>query len=99
MEFSPTSQLHRFELSQNYPNPFNPSTSIRYTIPNGTGGQRTELKVFDIIGREMAILVNEVQNEGIYHVRFDASTLAAGMYLYRLRSGRFEVTKTMILMK
>jgi putative intracellular protease/amidase len=99
VEFSPTSQLLRFELSQNYPNPFNPSTSIRYTIPNGAGGQRTELKVFDIIGREMAILVNEIQNEGIYHVRFDASTLAAGMYLYRLRSGSFEVTRTMMLMK
>lgn len=99
VEFSPTSQLHRFALSQNYPNPFNPSTSIRYTIPKGEGGQRSELKIFDIIGREMAILVNEEQNEGIYHVRFDASTLSAGMYLYRLRSGSFEETRSMILLK
>ena len=99
VEFTPDASLLNFELSQNYPNPFNPSTSIRYTIQKGQGGVRTELTVFDLLGREMAILVDEVQNTGVYHVRFDASTLSAGMYLYRLRSGSFEETRSMILLK
>ncbi|MBP6672019.1 MAG: T9SS type A sorting domain-containing protein [Bacteroidetes bacterium] len=99
VELTSDASFSNFELSQNYPNPFNPSTSIRYTIPKGAGGVRTELMVFDLLGREMEILVNEVQNAGVYHVRFNASSFSSGMYLYRLRSGSFEEIRPMILMK
>ena len=85
-----------FSLEQNYPNPFNPSTTIRYAIPNG--GLVT-LKVYDILGREVATLVNEEKPAGTYQVSFDASSLSSGIYFYRLKSGEFEQTKKFVLMK
>ena len=98
------------QLFQNYPNPFNPTTKIRFTIPaspvNPTpyqGEKNREnlvtLKVYDILGREVAVLVNEKKSPGIYEVEFAARNLASGVYLYRLNVGNFSVTKKLILLK
>ncbi len=85
-----------FELSQNYPNPFNPSTVIRFSLP-----QRSDvtLKVFDVLGREVATLLSEVKDAGAYEVNFDASQLASGIYVYQLKAGNFVSSKKMMLMK
>ena len=89
-----------FSLSQNYPNPFNPATTIKYSIPMGTQRALTiQLKVYDILGREVKTLVNEVKSPGNYEVNFNASSLASGVYFYRLQAGNFIQTKKMILMK
>ena len=85
-----------FKLSQNYPNPFNPSTIIQYNLPK-TG--LVSLKIYDILGREVATLVNEQQVAGVYKVTFDASKLASGVYIYRIISGNFVSTKKMMLLK
>ncbi len=88
--------IEGYKLSQNYPNPFNPSTVINYTIPKS--GLVT-LKVFDISGREVANLVNEVKNAGTYDFKFYAGNLSSGVYFYRLQSGNFVETKKMFLVK
>jgi hypothetical protein len=99
-----------FSLSQNYPNPFNPVTTIRYTIPTtpqsppSKGGEAKQgwlimLKVYDILGSEVATLLNNEQSAGSYEVNFDASKLASGIYFYRLVTGSFTETKKMILIK
>ncbi len=85
-----------FKLSQNYPNPFNPVTTINYSIPSNGNVQ---LKVYDILGREVASLVNETKTPGNYKVNFNANNLASGVYFYRLQAGNFIQTKKMILMK
>ncbi len=85
-----------YNLAQNYPNPFNPTTTIQYSIPQGSN---VTLKVYDILGNEVAALVNEEKERGVYTVNFDASHLASGMYLYRLQAGSFVETKKMILIK
>ena len=90
-----------FTLYQNYPNPFNPSTTIKYQIPE-VGGRRSEvglvtLKVFDLLGREVATLVDGIQDSGFKSVTFDASGLASGVYLYQLKAGGFVQTKKLIL--
>lgn len=85
-----------FELSQNYPNPFNPTTSINYTIPEAG---MVSLRVFDMLGREVAVLVNEYQTAGTKTVRFDASNLTSGVYVYALQFNGKVQTKKMILMK
>jgi len=86
----------QFELKQNYPNPFNPTTTISWQSPVGS---HQTLKVYDVLGNEVATLVNEYREAGRYEVTFDASNLASGMYLYRLQSGSFVETKKMILIK
>jgi hypothetical protein len=92
-----------FSLGQNYPNPFNPATLISYAIPesreNGVGSMETKLVVYDLLGREVATLVNERKMPGEYSVKFDATTLASGVYLYRLTSGKAVETKKMILLR
>jgi len=95
-----------FELFQNYPNPFNPTTKIKYTIPSSSHLEkgRTEvgfvtLKVYDILGREIATLVNKKQSAGTYEVKFDASSLTSGIYFYKLKIGGFTATKNMMLVK
>lgn len=97
-----------FELAQNYPNPFNPSTKISYTIPtsplnpsqgDGQGERFVTLKVYDILGNEVALLVNEQQAPGHYTVEFDAVGLASGVYIYRLETPGFVNTKKMILLR
>jgi len=86
----------KFELSQNYPNPFNPKTVIRYEI-RVTG--IAKLKVFDVLGNEIAELVNEKQNAGSYSVEFDGNGFASGVYFYRLESDNFIDIKRMMLIK
>jgi len=80
-----------FALEQNYPNPFNPATVIRYTIAgsreNGVGSKEVKLVVYDLLGREVATLVNERKAPGSYSVMFDAGGLASGAYFYRLKAG------------
>ena len=92
-----------FALEQNYPNPFNPTTTIKYTIPNvtlsGVEGSRVLLKVYDVLGNEIATLVNEEKPAGNYKVEFNASNLASGIYFYRLQAGSFVETKKMILLR
>ncbi len=83
-------------LSQNYPNPFNPTTRIVYQIPEK--GNVT-LKVFDMLGKEIATLVEEYRDEGRYEVEFNASEFSSGAYFYRIQAGDFVETKKMILMK
>jgi hypothetical protein len=86
----------QYSLEQNYPNPFNPSTVITYQLP-GTAPVR--LRVFDLLGREVALLVNEQQSPGSHSVRFDGTELASGFYLYRLEAGTFVQSKKMIHLK
>ncbi|MEE9429462.1 MAG: T9SS type A sorting domain-containing protein [Melioribacteraceae bacterium] len=91
-----------FELSQNYPNPFNPTTNIKYSIPNVGGNENissVQLKVFDVLGNEVATLVNKNQEAGSYKVNFDASNLTSGIYFYTLSIGDFLETKKMILLR
>lgn len=85
-----------FALEQNYPNPFNPATSIKYQLPSP---ERVSIKIFDILGKEVATLVNEDMEPGYYEVRYDASNLASGLYFYRIEAGSFTDTKKMILVK
>ncbi|HCY74397.1 MAG TPA: hypothetical protein DHV28_00615 [Ignavibacteriales bacterium] len=85
-----------FDLSQNYPNPFNPSTTIKFQLPKA--GMVT-LKVYDILGNEVAALVNEEKAAGQYEVNFNASALASGVYIYKIQSGSFINSKKMILLK
>jgi hypothetical protein len=91
-----TNEPQSFELTQNYPNPFNPSTNISFTIP--ASGDAT-LKVYNLLGQEVATLVNERMNAGSHTVNFDASRLASGIYIYRLTSGGFTQTRKMTLIK
>jgi hypothetical protein len=85
-----------FTLEQNYPNPFNPATTINYSIPEAGN---VEMKVYDILGNEVATLVNEAKAPGNYSAVFDASTFASGIYIYTLRANNFVQTKKMILVK
>lgn len=85
-----------YELAQNYPNPFNPQTHINFTIP---AAREVSLEVFDVLGRRVAVLVNELLGAGQHSVLFDANDLPNGTYVYRLKAGVFEETKQMILMK
>jgi hypothetical protein len=91
----------KFSLGQNYPNPFNPATKIRFSIPSV--GQRhafdLRLTVYDILGREIAVLVNEQLSPGTYEVDWDASDFPSGVYYYRLAAGDYTETKKMILIK
>lgn len=86
----------KFSLAQNYPNPFNPSTRVEYSIPTGS---LVTIKVFDILGREVATLVNEQKAAGSYTATFDASNLANGTYIYKIQAGNFTDTKKMTLLK
>ncbi|HZW38597.1 MAG TPA: T9SS type A sorting domain-containing protein [Ignavibacteriaceae bacterium] len=85
-----------FTLSQNYPNPFNPTTSIKYSVPFEN---KVSIKVFDVMGKEIMSLVNEVKPVGNYEVQFDASSFSAGTYFYQMTSGNFVSTKKLILIK
>ena len=85
-----------FQLYQNFPNPFNPSTSISYSIPEYSN---VIIKVLDILGNQVEILVNEEKPAGNYELKFDGSRLSSGVYFYHLRAGSFVDIKKMILMK
>ena len=90
------SPAEQFVLSQNYPNPFNPSTVINFRIPKFS---RVSLKVFNVLGQEVAVLLNEEKASGYYQVRWDASHVPSGIYFYRLQAGEFVETKKAILLK
>ena len=86
----------KFQLQQNYPNPFNPSTTITFSLPHSTN---TSLKVFDMLGREVATLVDGYMAAGSHEVHFNATSLASGIYYYKLTSGNFTEVKKMMLVK
>ena len=88
--------LSEYVLMQNYPNPFNPSTTIKYGISERTF---VELKIYDILGREVASVINEEKDAGYHEINFNASKLSSGVYLYQLKAGSFIETKKMILLK
>ncbi len=92
-----------FRLWQNYPNPFNPTTILRYTIPGyrgqGTGNSEVRLAVYDVLGREVAVLVNEMQGPGTYEVKFDGAKLSSGVYFCRLTAGTYSSALKMVLTK
>jgi len=86
----------KFKLFQNYPNPFNPTTNIKYQITNTSF---VTLKVYDILGREAATLVNEKLQPGSYEVSFDGSNFSSGIYFYKLQAGNFTETRKMLMVK
>ncbi|HVN49493.1 MAG TPA: T9SS type A sorting domain-containing protein [Bacteroidota bacterium] len=86
----------KFLLLQNYPNPFNPTTTIRYQLP---AASNVSLKVYDILGREVAFLVNEKQNAGAHQVSFNANKLSSGAYFYKIQAGTYISVKKMVLLK
>ncbi len=98
-----------FQLHQNYPNPFNPATVIKYSIPtlqNFSSGKRentrgifVQLNVYDVLGRKVASLVNELQQPGNYQVTFNANNLTSGIYIYQLRAGEFVQSRKLVLLK
>ena len=90
------SKVTDFQLYQNYPNPFNPSTTIQYSVINK---QFVTLKVFDVLGNEIATLVNEEKSAGTYSINFNASNLPSGIYFYKLQAGSFTSSKKMLLLK
>jgi hypothetical protein len=92
VEMTPT----EFALYQNYPNPFNPSTLIKYQVPVNSF---VSIRVFDLLGKELATLVDEEKSAGNYDVSFDASRLVSGVYVYKIQAGTFVESKKMILMK
>jgi catechol 2,3-dioxygenase-like lactoylglutathione lyase family enzyme len=96
VEASPIQVPYRFELAQNYPNPFNPSTKIHYTLKN-SGNVR--LSVYDLLGREVAVLVNGVRAAGSHEVTFSRPDLGSGVYFYKLQSGGQVMTKKMVLLR
>ena len=96
-------QVNEFNLYQNYPNPFNPITKIKFTIPfvetHRDASLQTILKVFDVLGNEVAALVNQEKPAGTYEVNFNAAGLMSGIYFYRIQAGEFIQTKKMILLR
>ncbi|HRJ05608.1 MAG TPA: T9SS type A sorting domain-containing protein, partial [Ignavibacteria bacterium] len=91
-----TSIPENFSLSQNYPNPFNPVTNIKFNLPKSG---YVKLVVFDVMGREVATMLNENMNAGSYTADFDASQLSSGIYFYKLITADFTDTKKMMLVK
>jgi hypothetical protein len=83
-------------MAQNYPNPFNPSTTIEFRIQSS---QFVTLKVYDLLGREVAVLVDEQKAPGNYEITFDASRLASGVYMYRLTAGQYVESRKMVLIR
>jgi hypothetical protein len=99
-EQKPASGLPKiFSLSQNYPNPFNPMTSIGYTVPQGGIRHAVSVRIYDLLGREVATLVNEIKPAGTYTVMWNAASMPSGIYFYRLQSDNFVATKKLVLIK
>ena len=94
--FTTISLPAEFELYQNYPNPFNPLTKIKYDLPEAG---HVVLKVYDILGREVATLLNEEKQAGRYTIEFNGSKFSSGIYLYRIQAGNYSSVKKMILIK
>lgn len=83
-------------LYQNYPNPFNPTTAIRYHLPKDS---RVTIKVYDILGREVATLVDGEESAGYHEVSFDGSRFATGVYFYKMTAGSYTAVKKLMLLK
>ncbi|MDO8549698.1 MAG: T9SS type A sorting domain-containing protein, partial [Ignavibacteria bacterium] len=96
IEVDYNSLSQNFTLYQNYPNPFNPTTTIQYSVPEE---ELVTIKVYDITGREVMTLVNEVKQQGSYEFLFVGSELSSGVYLYEMRAGSFSEVKQLILLK
>ena len=85
-----------FRLHQNYPNPFNPVTIIKYSIPKKCN---VVVKVFDMLGKEVAVITNDGLSPGIYSVEFNANKLSTGIYFFRIQAGEFVETRKMVYLK
>jgi len=81
---------------QNYPNPFNPTTVIQYSVPKL---EKVDLRVYDVVGKEVAVLVNEYKTPGKYEIPFDGTNYSSGIYFYKLSASSFTETKKMVLIK
>ena len=86
----------KFKFYQNYPSPFNASTQIEFTLPST---QRVSFRLYDVLGREVAVLVNEIKTAGEHRVTLDAAGLASGVYLCRIEAGEMMQTRKLVLMK
>ena len=95
-DYSQNINPSEFKLEQNYPNPFNPETIINYQLPINSF---VTIKIFDLNGREVKVLVNEYKNAGIYEVKFQGQRLASGVYFYRMEVGNLHITKKAILLR
>jgi predicted acyl esterase len=93
-----TNSAVKFEMKQNYPNPFNPTTNISFSLPDNFTGNVT-MKVYDLTGKEVAVLVNGEMNSGLHSVAFDGSKLSSGIYFYKINAGSYSDVKRMILVK
>jgi hypothetical protein len=93
---NPSATPVEFALKQNYPNPFNPSTTIEYAIPHQSF---VTVKIFDMLGREVTTLVEQMKDAGTYLVSWNASAMPTGVYFYRLQAGSTTQTRKLILMK
>ncbi len=94
----------KFELSQNYPNPFNPTTTIRFSLPDASlnpsqGGTLVKLTVYNVLGQQVAVLVNDILEAGVHTINFNASELNSGIYIYKLEAGSLVQTRKMTLIK
>ena len=85
-----------FQLNQNYPNPFNPVTKIEYALPKDV---KVSIKIYDILGRQVSVLVNDVQKAGYYKLDWNGSSLSSGIYFYQMVAGDFVAVKKMMLIK
>jgi hypothetical protein len=87
---------HAFSLEQNYPNPFNPETVVRYQVPVASD---LKIIVYDLLGRQVAVLVNDRKEAGSYEVKFSGTGLASGVYFYRLQAGSYVNTRKLLLLR
>ncbi len=85
-----------FRLEQNYPNPFNPSTTIQFSLPKASP---VVITLYDLLGRQMATLVDDDYQPGVYKITFDAAGLASGVYVYRIQAGAYQASRKLMLMK
>ena len=96
IEDSDSELPEEFSLEQNYPNPFNPSTKIEFRVASS---EFVQLKIYDVLGQEVATLVNEVKAPGIYQVTWNATGLGSGVYLYRLTAGSFSDVRKLVVVQ
>jgi hypothetical protein len=88
--------LKTFSMQQNYPNPFNPKTTISFSLPSRG---HVSVKIFDLLGKEISTLLDDIRDPGDHSVDWDASSFASGVYFYRMQAGNFVQTKKMVLLK
>lgn len=99
VEKAEAEKYDEFTLSQNYPNPFNPITTIKYSVPIVASSSNIQLSIYDVLGRKVKTLVNEVKSYGNYELIFDATEMTSGIYFYQLQVGDYFITKKMVLLK